>query len=130
MCPDLPPRRLVKARSAFPSVSRARRRKVTAPSRDASMGSVALAAPSTSSCGGACSVTTTWAPLPEPATLLATPRLTSKVSPGATIGGTFGVRTKSPRTRLFASAAPTASSFTATAITRSVPLKYSGTVNV
>src|SRR5437763_11864196 len=37
MCPDLPPRRLVKARSAFPSVSRARRRKVTAPSRDASM---------------------------------------------------------------------------------------------
>ena len=96
----------------------------------ASIGSVVLAGPSTSSDRDASIATCTCAPFPEPATLFATPTVTSKVSPGATMSGTFGESTKSPRTRDFASAAPTASGLTATAITRSVPLKYSGTVKL
>src|SRR5213592_2135858 len=47
MWPDLAPSRAVKPRSALPSLSRARSRKVAAPSRIASLGSVVLAGPST-----------------------------------------------------------------------------------
>ena len=59
--------------------------------------------------------------------LLATPTLTSASSPGASVVGTFGDNTKSPRTVVVPCQVPMRSGDTATAITRSVPLKSSCT---
>ena len=73
------------------------------------------------------SETVTAASAPEPRTLLATPTLTSNSSPGARATGTLGESTKSPRTREVVCATPTAPSLTATASTRSDPLKEAGT---
>jgi hypothetical protein len=55
--------------------------------------------------------------------LFDTPTLTSNSSPGDTVVGAFGDNTKSPRTSVRLSWTPARSSVTATAITRSVPLK-------
>ncbi len=68
------------------------------------------------------------ASLPEPAMLLATPMPTSTVSPGAIDTGTVGSSTMSPRTVAVVLAEATVLSSTTTAITRSAPLKLSGTV--
>jgi len=98
--------------------------------RRASIGSVVLAGPSTSSGGDASIATCTCAPFPEPVTLFATPTLTSKVSPGCHHERHVRREHEVAPHQDFASAAPTASGLTATAITRSVPLKYSGTVKL
>ncbi len=58
-----------------------------------------------------------------PSMLLATLTLTSNSSPGATKVGTLGDSTKSPRTSAPLLNTPTESAATATAMTRSLPLK-------
>ena len=73
------------------------------------------------------SATVTAASGPDARTLLATPTETSNSSPGATATGALGESTKSPRTRDCTLATPRLVSLTATAITRSAPLKVPGT---
>ena len=90
--------------------------------------SACVASPTTSSPPDACMVSATGAALPEPAMLLARPTPTSTVSPGARASGALGKITMSPRTVVRVLLAAVAWSFTATAITRRLPLKLSGTV--
>ncbi|MCY1524116.1 hypothetical protein D9M68_590390 [compost metagenome] len=90
--------------------------------------SVCVASPTTSSPPEAVSVSAMGTSLPEPTMLFARPTPTSTVSPGAIASGAFGNITMSPRTTVRVLLAAVVSSFTATAITRRLPLKLSGTV--
>src|SRR5262249_43394966 len=124
---DRSPEDAANVSDADPNDSRALILKATTVSEPSDTLSVSVDRPMSSTCLLAVSDTVIRASGPEPSATFATPTETASSSPGAAKVGTFGESTNGARTSVFFSATPTASGATATAITRSAPLKESGT---
>ena len=107
-----------------PSASPARRRMLVLPSWPGFSDSGLGPSPTSVSEAGSSTFRVTVIALPSvPSAVLATPTGSSNSSPGAMCVGTVGVSTKSPRTSALVVSMPMRSVDTATAITRSWPLK-------